>query len=129
MPLSIPLSFILAIEAAESNGDPSAVGDGGRSLGALQIQRAVVTDVNERFGTDYRWSDAHDREKSRAIFVLYLNRYCTEERLGRPPLFSDAARIWNGGPNGYKKTATLRYWGKINHPDGILWVDSSAPVH
>jgi hypothetical protein len=25
----------------------------------------------------------------------------------------DAARIWNGGPNGWKKKATDSYWQKV----------------
>jgi hypothetical protein len=25
----------------------------------------------------------------------------------------DAARNWNGGPNGYRKSATEKYWHKV----------------
>jgi hypothetical protein len=27
--------------------------------------------------------------------------------------FEKMARNWNGGPKGYKKTATVHYWAKI----------------
>lgn len=107
-------AFLIALEQVESNGNPAAVGDGGKSLGALQIGRAVVQDVNQIYGTDYRWTDAHDRDKARAICVLYLRIYCTEDRLGHEPTFEDAARIWNGGPNGWKKPATADYWRKVS---------------
>ena len=42
-----------------------------------------------------------------------MARYATERRLGRTPTYEDVARIHNGGPNGYKKTATYKYWQKV----------------
>ena len=36
-------------------------------------------------------------------------------RLGRTPTNEDLARIHNGGPNGYKKTATDGYWKKVKN--------------
>ena len=30
-----------------------------------------------------------------------------------PVTDEDRARIWNGGPNGYKKQATVKYWKKV----------------
>lgn len=110
---AVSLAFLLALEQVESAGRCDAVGDAGKSLGALQIQRAVVVDVNETFGTTYRWTDCHDRDKARAICVLYLRIYCTEDRLGHEPTFEDAARIHNGGPNGWRKPATKSYWRKV----------------
>ena len=43
----------------------------------------------------------------------YMTRYCTERRLGRKPTDQDRARMWNGGPNGHRKSATLKYWDKV----------------
>lgn len=42
----ITLSLLLAMAQVESAGRPSAIGDGGRARGALQIHRCVVVDVN-----------------------------------------------------------------------------------
>lgn len=53
-----------------------------------------------------------------------MQRYATVKRLGRVPTVEDIARIHNGGPNGYKKTATTpaqklklknldKYWAKV----------------
>ena len=32
---------------------------------------------------------------------------------GREATAMDIARMWNGGPRGYKKEATLKYWDKV----------------
>jgi hypothetical protein len=105
--------LIPALIAIESGGDPNAVGDGGRSLGILQIQAAVVRDVNAWYGMHFRHEDALAAGYARSICRAYLLRWATEKRLGRQPTFEDLARIWNGGPNGYKKRATIGYWEKV----------------
>lgn len=105
--------LIPALIAVESNGRDSAVGDNGRAKGALQIWQVVVTDVNRAYGTRYTHDDAFVREHAVAICKMYLAIYCTPERLGRTPTLADAARIWNGGPSGHKKSATLAYWQKV----------------
>ena len=42
-----------------------------------------------------------------------MSRYATTSRLGHKPTCQDYARIHNGGPDGFKKSATLPYWNKI----------------
>jgi len=105
--------LIPALEKVESNGNPDAIGDGGKALGILQIWEVVIIDVNRAKGTSYVHADAFDPVKARAICKAYLSIYCTERRLGRQPTMEDAARIWNGGPNGFKKAATEKYWHKV----------------
>ena len=105
--------LIPALEQVESAGDPSAIGDNGRALGVLQIWDVVVADVNRAKGTRYTHADALDPVKARAICRAYLSIYCTQKRLGRAPTMEDAARIWNGGPNGHRKAATVKYWQKV----------------
>jgi hypothetical protein len=105
--------LIPALVQVESNGNPRAVGDGGRALGALQVWSCVVADVNRAHGTRYTHRDAFDPAKARDICRRYLAIYCTPKRLGRTPTMEDAARIWNGGPNGHRKTATISYWQKV----------------
>lgn len=102
-----------ALEFVESTNNPDAIGDKGASLGILQIQQAVITDVNRAFKTNYTHADAFDPVKARDICRKYLAIYATEKRLGRAPTMEDAARIWNGGPNGHKKDATNKYWHKV----------------
>ena len=77
----------------ESNCDPTKVGKA-NEIGWYQIL------------PDF-WTDA---EK---VILAYWDRYATIKRLGRVPTDEDRARIHNGGPNGYKKEATIAYWSKV----------------
>ena len=79
----------------------------------MQIWQAVVIDVNRIAGTNYRHDDAFNRDKARAIARAYLNYYASTKRIGRVASEQDLARIWNGGPFGYRKSATLGYWVKV----------------
>ena len=97
--------------------DPlNAVGDGGRSIGPYQIMREYYSDAVERnpeLGKRIKYEDLKGPgsvEKSEEIMQAYANRYTTAKRLGREPTFEDAARIHNGGPNGYKKSCTVKYF-------------------
>ena len=102
-----------AITYVESRGDNSAIGDGGLAHGSLQIHKGVVLDVNRVYGTNYTHNDAFDRASAVDLFYKYLSIYAIERRLGHPPTDEDKARIWNGGPNGFKKSATVGYWQKV----------------
>jgi hypothetical protein len=77
----------------------------------MQIWQCVVTDANRIAGASYSHADAFDRIKARQIASIYLNY--SGRRIGHAPTDQDYARIWNGGPSGHKKTATLGYWAKI----------------
>ena len=77
------------------------------------MQEAYVQDAAEFAGQKWVHIDALDELTTVRIFRAYMDRYATEERLGRPVTFEDIARIHNGGPNGYKKKSTLRYWEKV----------------
>jgi soluble lytic murein transglycosylase-like protein len=101
-------ALIAAMIAVESGGNPSAVGDGGRALGALQIHAGVIQDVNRRHGTAYSHVDAFDPATAARICRLYLGLYAPS---GATPEI--LARIWNGGPRGHRKPSTLRYWRKV----------------
>lgn len=96
-----------ALQTVESGGNARAIGDGGKAVGILQIHPCVVSDVNRIHGTHYTLSDRLDPAKSREIARLYLSHYCKTD--------SDEAnaRIWNGGPRGAKRKATLAYWKKV----------------
>jgi hypothetical protein len=105
--------LLRAITHVESGGDNSAVGDGGLAYGSLQIHRGVVLDVNRVYGTSYTHTDAFDRASAVDLYYKYLAIYAVERRLGRTPTNEDKARIWNGGPNGFRKSATENYWQKV----------------
>jgi soluble lytic murein transglycosylase-like protein len=109
----VPESLIDALCIVESNNNPKAIGDGGRAYGILQVWEVVIVDVNRAYKTNYKHKDAFDPDKARDICRKYLAIYATEKRLGRKPTLEDYARIWNGGPNGYKNPKTDKYWAKV----------------
>ena len=84
------------------------------AYGYLQITNDCILDINETYGTHYRSIDTKgNRKLSIKIFHRYIARYATLARLGREPTQEDIARIWNGGPNGYKKETTMSYWQDV----------------
>ena len=107
------MKLILCLIAIESGGNDMAVGDSGKAHGALQIHQICVDDVNRIYGTSYTIQDAYKRDEAIEICKLYLMYWGSEERLGRKATYEDLARIWNGGPNGYKKESTIGYWKKV----------------
>ena len=99
--------LIAAIITVESNGNDTAIGDGGRAIGALQIHKAVVVDANRIAGTSYTHQQMTNRIAARRVCEIYLSRYAAGKTN------EEAARIWNGGPTGHRKSATVSYWNKV----------------
>jgi len=107
------LKLLAALTAVESGGNAYAVGDNGSAVGCLQITRPVVVDVNRVYGSRYKWpDDCYDKMRSQEIATLYLHHYLAKAPV--PKTAENAARIWNGGPTGYKKPRTCIYWRKVN---------------
>lgn len=94
-----------AICQVESRGNPNAVGDKGKSRGAYQIQQACWSD--SRYHEPYL-PNVWNTQKSRQVCRMYCLRSA-----GKNATNEHWARVWNGGPNGCKKKATLRYWMKV----------------
>lgn len=109
--------LIAAMIQVESNGNDNAVGDTELSqpaYGCLQIRQPACDDVNRRHKTAYQATYClGNRALSIEICKKYLAMWATEKRIGRRVTDEDLARIWNGGPNGYKKESTVKYWEKI----------------
>jgi Destabilase len=99
-----------AIRHVESGGDCTLVGDGGKAIGPYQIHREYWRDAVEAdksLGGTYQ--DCRSEAYARRVVKAYLKRY------GKNKSDEAMARIHNGGPSGYKKSATWRYWLKIQH--------------
>lgn len=96
-----------ALIEVESGGDPHAVGDGGRAVGVLQIHPIMVRDVNRILGYD-RWTleDRWSAAESREMLEVYLGHYGATS-------YEEAARKWNGGPDGHEQRQTLQYWESV----------------
>ncbi len=116
----IETDIISALIYVESRGNDSAYNDSENAAGCLQIRPIMVREVNrilkktgreERFDLDDRW----DRDKSLNMFNIwreYHHPNSTDEVI---------ARNWNGGPNGFNKESTLKYWKKVR---GRLEIES-----
>jgi len=109
------LQLIAVLIAVESGGFDGAVGDQGKAYGPLQIHKAVVQDVNRIYGTKLRHQDMFDRVTAMATCSAYLRHWGKHyfEKTGRRPSVEVYARIWVGGPNGWKALATDPYWRKV----------------
>jgi hypothetical protein len=65
--------------------------------------------------SNYVIGDANNPTKARQIMEDYLKLYgdAYTKKTGLPATDEIKARIWNGGPNGWNKNATIPYWQKI----------------
>ena len=110
--------LLTALIFVESRGNDSAIGDrhlvGNEAIGALQIRPIMVREVNrilklQKSNKRFTLKDRFERDKSVEMFYIWKNHHHKN---------SDAetiARNWNGGPKGYKKDRTLKYWNKIQN--------------
>jgi hypothetical protein len=115
--------LLMAIMAVETGGHPdplNASGDNGASIGCMQIQKAVIDDVNRVYKTDFYYSDRNSYNASMRIAELYLTYWgkIYERKTGKKPTNEIYARIWNGGAYGWKKGGKAKanldkYWAKI----------------
>lgn len=113
-------NIIDALIYVESRGNDSAYNSSEEAVGCLQIRPIMVREVNrilKKTGQDERYDmeDRWDREKSLDMFHIwreYHHPNSTDEVI---------ARNWNGGPNGFNKESTLKYWKKVK---GRLEIES-----
>lgn len=111
----VPTKLLDAIATVESSNQATVVGDGGKSVGMYQLGKLYIDDVNNIYGTTYKYSDRLNPAISREITAKYLTHYgkVYTRKTGKKPTAEVYARIHNGGPGGYKKKATIKYWSKI----------------
>lgn len=103
-----PASFWKALHQVETSGRLGAIeGDGGRSLGPLQISRAYFAD--SRVGGTYE--QVVDIDFARKVVSAYLQRYAPKAWATGDVV--TLARIHNGGPAGARKAATVSYGAKV----------------
>lgn len=108
-------SLILPLIQVESNGNNSAIGDNGKAYGPLQIWNVVIKDVNRIYRTNYTHEQMFFRNNAIEVCIRYLTFWGKQykKNTGNEPTMEVYARIWNGGPKGYKKSATVKYWNKV----------------
>jgi hypothetical protein len=70
--------------------------------------------VNRSFGTAYKADQMlGNRELSIWMFGKYMELWATKQNVGGDVTDEHRARIWNGGPKGFKRTSTVGYWEKV----------------
>ena len=114
------VDLLKAMCEVESNCVTGKIGKD-NEIGWYQILPDFWTDALEHdpsIGGEYE--DVIDREYAEKVIYAFWDRYATEKRLGRPVTDEDRARMHNGGPNGYKKTKTIKYWDKVQQILGEL---------
>ena len=123
------MMLIEAICFVESGCNPHAIGDNGKAWGCMQIHECVIFDVNRHYGTTYNHEDVFDPQVSYKVFSLYTKMWGDHLmiREGRKPTLEDLARIWNGGPQGYKKEATKKYWAKVKSILDQMVIEEAPP--
>jgi hypothetical protein len=101
-----------AVCLVESENDPLAVNKLEGAAGIAQIRPCCLQDCNTIVG-EPRWclNDRFDPEESKAMFEVYTTYYCEKHDIPTTP--ENRARIWNGGPHGFRKASTLDYWGRV----------------
>ena len=102
------LDAIREVETGNSPDPANAVGDGGRSLGPYQIQWKYWRDS----GVPGRYTDVRNRTYAERVMRAYWQRYCPAA-LARGDS-QVLARVHNGGPEGHRRSTTLKYWRKVS---------------
>jgi len=113
-----------AIRSVETGGLPrhglGAKGDGGNALGPFQIWRIYHTDARGRDKSLTRYERClTSLDYSERVVRAYMARYASqalrrlESKRGTLEDVERVSRIHNGGPRGYRKAATLKYWKKV----------------
>ena len=103
-------NFIKAIHQVESGGKLGAiVGDNGRALGPFQIHKRYWADVAPQIGG--RYQDVTDFNYAKKVMIAYFLKYAKDALHNKD--WEKLAKIHNGGPKGYKKASTEKYWQKV----------------
>lgn len=111
----IIITLLPVIAQVESGSNQYAIGDNGKAVGMYQIHKICLDDVNNFYNKRFQLKDRLDKEKAKVIVYLYLRHWGKkyEEETGHKATKEVLARIHNGGPRGWEKQSTEKYWQKI----------------
>lgn len=107
-------TFLNAISQVETHGRTNVKvldTNNKHSYGCLQIQNLYLKDS----GLNYTLEDLYNKDIAFKVARAYLTRWgrAYERRTGKEATYEVLARIHNGGPRGYEKDATVKYWNKV----------------
>ena len=105
-------AFLDALAQVESGGKDDAVGDGGKAIGRMQIWEIYHADAVQHVrAIGGQYSDCKGKAYAERIVMAYLHRYGKQALKDKD--YEKLARIHNGGPRGHTKSATVKYWRKV----------------
>ena len=111
--------FLAVLIQVESAGDPNVIGDlhlKNHAYGILQIRQPYLDDVNRITNNSFTMEQvAKSPALSRWVTEQYIFHYGKRYTriTGKPLTMEIAARLHNGGPNGWRKSSTDKYWIKF----------------
>ena len=84
--------------------------------GRYQVRQCVLDDVEKYYHVRFSLAEMEDDKKAAAVCRLYLTHWGDHyTRLtGNPVTVYVLARVWNGGPDGWKKHETVPYGQAVN---------------
>lgn len=88
---------------------------GATSDNVYQIRDIYIDDVNRICNTQVSYDAKYNVKKSEQMMMLYWQYYgeIYERVTGSPVTYEVLARIHNGGPDGWRKEATKKYWERV----------------
>lgn len=105
--------FLVALQQVESSGHANPPdGDGGRTIGPLQIRFDYwldATSADPSLGGTYQ--DCRRPQYARRCVLAYLRHYTPTSLEKRN--WEVLARTHNGGPGGARSRRTLTYWHRV----------------
>lgn len=113
-------TLINSLILVESRGRDDAWNRAEDARGCLQIRHLVVDDYNLHNPDDeITHNEVFKRDVAMRVCRWYLEYWGRHSHLsGRDPLqlrYQVLSRIWNGGPAGFRKGATLKYWHRVSN--------------
>jgi len=111
------LDAIRHVETGTHKTGVGVVGDDGHALGPYQIWSPYWIDARMDYGT--HGLCLNNKPYSEQVVKRYMLRYsrkCTTRLVNGEGTLADVeriARIHNGGPKGYSRIATRKYWHKV----------------
>lgn len=109
-------SFVDAVAKVESGNRPLAPywDVNATRLGYFSISRDVWKDATQfdKSLANGTWEQCQkDKAYGAKVMLAYLRRYCPAAVKAND--YQTMARVWNGGPKGATKQATVKYWTKV----------------
>ena len=117
------LTALVSVESPKTEAMAKAAIAREGAYGCLQIRQCCLDDVNRVYKTRITLSQCEKSESvSRWVCVQYLKYWGKhyEKQTGNDATPEVLARIWNGGPSGWKRKSTQEYWRRVSDEINIL---------